>query len=190
MSATIVEFSRQHHLEQTVDVLLLVRKSDPGYPPPLDADLRRESMAGWLLGDEMLARWVAVVDERVVGHIQVTKPHGYLRTVLQEAAPQPVPDSGLVEIGKFFVNPSCQESGIGSLLFEQAISYIQNRGKTAVLAVLPASIKALEFYVRKGMRLCGSFNGVHGENLVFIGAPVDRLSGGSFPTFRNCSNKS
>jgi GNAT superfamily N-acetyltransferase len=170
MPTTIVEFSKKHHLEQTVDALLLVRKSDPEYPPPLDTDTQRGSMAKWLLGDEILARWVAVVDERVVGHIQVTKPHSYLQATLRGALPQVIPDSDLVEIGKFFVNPSCQETGIGTLLFKQASSFIRNQRKTAVLAVLPSSIKALEFYVRKGMRRCGSFTGVHGENLVLIGA--------------------
>lgn len=170
MSTTIVEFSEKHHLEQTVDVLLLVRKSDPEYPPPLDTDTQRGSMTKWLLGDEMLARWVAVVNERVVGHIQVTKPHSYLQATLQGALPQVIPDSDLVEIAKFFVNPSCQGTGIGTLLFKQASSFIRNQRKTAVLAVLPSSIKALEFYMRKGMRRCGSFTGVHGENLVLIGA--------------------
>lgn len=172
MSTTIIEFSKEHHLEQTVDVLLFVRKSDPGYPPPLDTDTRRESLAKWLLDDGILARWVAVADDRVVGHIQVTKPHSYFQAALRSVAPQLVPDADLAEMGKFFVSPSAQESGIGTLLFEQADLFIRNQGKTPVLAVLPGSIRAVEFYLRKGMRRCGSFTGVHGKNLVFIGAPA------------------
>lgn len=167
MSTSIVEFSKTQHLEQTVDVLLHVREADPEYPPPADSAAERGPLADWLLKDDVLGRWAAVSGGRVVGHIQVTKPHEYIFGAVGHSSD--AYDIGhLVEIGKFFVSPLSQKSGIGTLLFEHARAFIVNRGGVAVLAVLPSSANAVKFYSGRGMRNCGSFIGVHGDNLVFI----------------------
>lgn len=179
MPTEILEFSGVRHLEQAVDVLLQVRESDPNYPPAADAAAERDSMAAWLLKDQVLGRWVALSEGRVVGHIQVTEPHHYI--------PKSVAGHrNLAEVGKFFVSPSHRNSGIGELLFEQARAFIRRKGKILILAVLPVSVDALGFYSSRGMRQCGSFVGAHGENLIFVdtGDTLPLLSAtGDTPTY-------
>jgi ribosomal protein S18 acetylase RimI-like enzyme len=178
MSTEIVDFVAEKHLEQIIDILFDVRKSDPAYPPPVDSGFGRDTLAEWLLGEHSLARWVAVDKGRVAGFIHVTNPHRYLTDVAHSPGSEDWGESPLGEIGKFFVSPHSQRTGIGKLLFEEARSFTRASQLTAVLAVVVTSKKAVAFYEKQGMRLVATFQGVHGENLVYAdnagGENVDR----------------
>jgi ribosomal protein S18 acetylase RimI-like enzyme len=167
MSTIVVDFSVQEHLEEVLDVLLRVRQSDSQYPPPRDTGSGRESMSTWLLSDRALANWVALDEGRVVGYVQVTKPHTYLEKISGAAVETGYGLGQVLEIGKFFVDPATQRSGVGQMLFDKACAFANSRELKAVLAVVKTSAKAVAFYENHGMRLVTTFEGVHGTNLVY-----------------------
>lgn len=168
MSTVVVEFVAEEHLEEVIDVLFEVRNSDPTYPPPVDAGCERDSFAQWLLDGQSLGRWVAVDRGRVLGYIQVVKPHRYLTDIAPSGSFDGWGYASLGEIGKFFVRPESQRSGNGRLLFDTAIAFTRASKLVAVLAVVVTSKKAIKFYQRQGMEFVTAFSGVHGENHVYV----------------------
>jgi GNAT superfamily N-acetyltransferase len=167
MSTVVIDSVNARHIEGIVDVLLRVREFDRAYPPPVDAGFTRESMTDWLLNDEPIANWVAEDEGGVVGYIQVAKPHGYLSKFQEIERGSSSASLQFGEIGKFFVDPARQRSGIGKLLFDRAKAFTRENSLTALLAVVSTSVKAISFYDRNEMKLLGTFEGVHGTNLVY-----------------------
>ncbi len=168
MRVAVVPFIARNHLRETVAVLHRVRAADPTYPPSADAEDNASSLASWLLSDDanLLSRWVAIIDNRVVGHVSIAEPHDYILKFFQSTQYAAVASDQLGEVAKFFVDPLAQRSGVGSRLLSRACEVTIAGGRSPVLAVMDTSVSARSFYAREGMEELGLFNGVHGINHV------------------------
>ncbi|MCC3299279.1 GNAT family N-acetyltransferase [Arthrobacter caoxuetaonis] len=173
MPTITVPFSEDLHLDAAVTALLHVRQGDPTYPPPRDADATAASFSRWLLEEEVLGRWVALVDGKVAGHLAMTRAHPYLNRALSALGYTSIAENGLSEVSKFYVDPVFQGCGVGTALFQTGFEFARARGCQPALAVISTSVLARKFYSGKGMLEVGSFMGIHGENFVFVeDAPV------------------
>lgn len=168
MTMTIVPFYGMSHMYETVQSLLKVREHDATYPPPVDADHNAGDFIQWLMNEETLGRWVAILDGDVVGHISLTKAHDYLTGALDSMGYESLSENGFCEISKFFVDPNVQGHGVGAELFAHVLREAWTLGFQPALAVISSSHAARRFYDHKGMLEVGSFHGVHGENFVFV----------------------
>lgn len=147
-----------------------VRSKDPSYPPPQDIQgMVYEHFSVWLMSEIVTHRWVALVDDKVAGHISMTKAHPYLTDHLKTVNFLPEGNRELLEISKFFVNPLFQGHGIGTELLHNALSVGLQEGYIPSLAVIASSTSAIEVYRREEMlNPAGHFHGIHGKNYVFI----------------------
>jgi GNAT superfamily N-acetyltransferase len=145
-----------------------VHEANPTYPPPQDVDGSRASLREWLLDNDHPHRWVALVDGVVAGHVQVVPPHAYLTDHLASVGCSPSAPHGFAEVVKLFVDPDHGSRGLGTALLAQACAVAERQGRQAALAVVVTSIDALRLYERSKLRDVGSFDGVHGENRVFV----------------------
>lgn len=168
VTTTTVPFSKDLHLEAAVAALLHVRQGDPTYPPPRDAEATPASFAAWLLEEDALGRWVALVDGKVAGHLAMTRAHPYLANALSSLGYTSIAENGLSEVSKFYVDPAYQGHGVGTALFRAGFEFAWAMGCQPALAVISTSMVARRFYSQKGMLEVGSFIGVHGENFVFV----------------------
>lgn len=169
MTLTIVPFEFSDHFEGAVDILVRMRQLDDTYPPMRDAGGDRASLGNWLFDEVPVQRWVGMDGGKVVGHITVGDPHSYLTEFLTNGSFTAAEISGLSEVGKFFVDPDQQGTGVGYKVFKFVVSNLLESEKRPVLAVLSGSTAAIRFYERFGMNRAGSFVGVHGENHVYVG---------------------
>lgn len=146
----------------------------PGPYPPPEAGRTEPELRAWLAPEDAWARWVVEVEGRAVGHVLISAPHDYLHPPAETA------DAGAreigAEVGRLFVDPAVTGVGAGALLLHTALEWARSRSLVAGLAVIDGSDAAQRLYVRSGMRLVRSFNGIHGLNHVFVdaGAPTPR----------------
>jgi GNAT superfamily N-acetyltransferase len=126
--------------------------------------------AYWLLSEDVLGRWAALVDGQVAGHISITAPHPYLIDALATMGQESTAPNGACEVSKFFVDPAVQGKGTGTALFEAAFRFARGEGLQPALAVVDTSLAARRFYASHGMTEAGSFHGIHGQNFVFVDA--------------------
>jgi GNAT superfamily N-acetyltransferase len=166
--AGIVPFRAEAHLQGAVEALLRLRRAEGLYPPRSDVKATISDFAYWLLSEEVLGRWAALVDGRVAGHIAVTSPRPHLADALGSMGQESQLQGGFCEISKFFVDRDAQGSGVGAALFDAAVSFARREGMQPALAVVDTSLAARRFYGRHGMTEAGSFRGIHGVNFVFV----------------------
>jgi len=168
VTISVETFNPSIHLDALVEVLQHVRAGDPTYPPPIDVDDSPAAMRQWLVAEDASARWVAVVDGSVAGHVMILPPHAYLTDFLDSIDYSPRAARGFTEVARVFVDPSFWRRGIASMLLETAIGYAWSKQLQPALAVVTTSTAAIELYGRAGLIRLGSFCGVHGENVVMI----------------------
>lgn len=164
----ITRFQPETHLQGAVEALLRLRRSEGLYPPQQDVNATPGDFAFWLLSEDVLGRWVALVDGQVAGHISLTAPHQHLTEALETMDQESPAPSGFCEVSKFFVDPDVQGRGTGAALFAAAFSFARREGLQPALAVVDTSLAARRFYGHHGMVEAGSFHGIHGENFVFV----------------------
>lgn len=164
MSFSILPFDAARHAEGAVHTLRELRAT-VDYPPERDSAGSIESLRAWLSGDDPLASWVAVEGQQVVGHVQVTEPHAYLSPHVGQGARN---GRAVLEVGKLFVSPHHQGSGIGAGLLRRACEFIADRGALPALCVLPSSKEAIRLYQRAGLAEVARFDGLHGVNIVMM----------------------
>lgn len=164
----IQAFEAEAHLRGAVEALLRVRRHEGVYPPRQDAKETVHDFAFWLLNEDALERWVAVIDGEVAGHISLTDPHAYLSNALDGMGFEAQARNGICEVSKFFVDPLARGAGVGSFLLDAALRSARARGLQPALAVVDTSLAARRLYASTGMTQAGSFRGIHGKNFVFI----------------------
>lgn len=167
-AAEVVPFRAEAHLQGAVEALLRLRRAEGLYPPRNDVNATISDFAYWLLAEDVLGRWAALVDGRFAGHIAITAPHRYLTDALGHMDQEAQAPAGFCEVSKFFVDPDAQGAGVGAALFDAAFGFARGRGLQPALAVVDTSLAARRFYARHGMTEAGSFRGIHGENFVFV----------------------
>lgn len=164
----VVPFRPGVHLQGAVEALLRLRRTEGLYPPRRDVNATPGDFAFWLLSEDVLRRWVALVEGQVAGHISITAPHPYLTGALEGMGQVPAAPNGVCEVSKFFVDPAVQGRGVGAALFDSALRFARREGLQPALAVVDTSLAARRFYAHHGMTEAGSFQGIHGENFVFV----------------------
>lgn len=157
----IVAYSESLHLQELTEIVHGMRHSERAYPPREDCGETVEDVEAWLRGSTAFARWVAVHEGKVVGHIALQEPDDYLKTFLTEHEIT----GKQSEISKFFVSPDCRKLGAGRLLFSHAV---ESSDHQVALAVLNGSLAAREFYVHHGMTELGIYHGKSGINHIFL----------------------
>lgn len=168
MTTIIEPFLGMSHMYDTVQALLTVREADGTYPPPIDVDDGDvRGFTHWLMQEETIGRWVAIIDGKAVGHISITAPHSYLTDHLEAMGHKTDAANGYCEISKFFIAPEFQSHGVGAKIFDHALEYARSKEMQPALAVIEDSISARRFYAKKGLREVGSFAGIHGRNFIF-----------------------
>jgi len=139
--------------------------SDDDYPL---APAVGEDIADWLFKDIGARRWVAVADNKVIGHMQVTPAHDYFAKGGAELAAL-LPD--LLEIGKLFVLADYRNMGVATALIEVAINEAGAAGKSIILATFPHLTKAIALYRDLGFRCIGAFPGKYVQNVIYFLRP-------------------
>lgn len=167
-AAEIVLFRPEEHLQGAVEALLQLRRAEGTYPPRNEVKASISDVAYWLLSEDVLARWTALVDGRVVGHIAVAAPRPFLRDALADLNAEPRVPRGFCEVTRFFVGLNTQGRGAGAALLAAARNFACDLGLQPALAVAGTSFAARRFCARHGMTEAGSFRGVHGRNFVFV----------------------
>jgi GNAT superfamily N-acetyltransferase len=147
-------------------VLARLRAADCFYPPPRVAD-EPAAYSAWLSERTCLARWVAFVDDIVVGHILLTTPGDHLVRFLASADPD-IPSERVVEIGRFFVDPSARHQGLGRGLFDAATREVAARGVFPALVVRETGRDAIRLYNSAGWRDVGTLSARGGTLNVFL----------------------
>lgn len=172
---TIEKYEPNIHYNQLVECLQELQEAKSSYPPKNTVTNIQPSAEEWLSGDEEgkdSHRFVAMLEGRVVGHIDITALHDYMVKFLKDNSfiHEDKDAESYVEIGTFFVSPRAQKHGVGHQLFTHILRESQIVGKVPTLAVVEShdSHKATHLYERHGMRNIGAFQGTHGKNLIFI----------------------
>jgi diamine N-acetyltransferase len=65
---------------------------------------------------------------------------------------EPLPDD-VVELTRFYVDPSCRRSGIGQALFDAALALVPPTSRTMIVNVFADNDVGCAFYERAGFRL-------------------------------------
>ncbi len=156
----VVNYDERLHLEELTNVAYLMRHSETAYPPHEFCGESKPEVNEWLKNCHSHTRWVAVNDNKVIGHISLAKPEDYLSKFLHEHSFH----SEFDEVSKFFVHPEYRKTGAGRLLFAHALA---SSPIPKALAVLAGSIAARKFYVHHGMTEIGIYHGISGVNHIF-----------------------
>lgn len=157
----IVTYVEELHLPELSAIAHRMRNSERAYPPREDCGESLPEVEDWLRKSEALFRWVAIQEDKVVGHISLQHPEVYLRAFIESCGII----GGHFEISKFFVSPDCRKSGAGRLLFAHAV---KSSSTPSALAVLDGSHAARTFYSHHGMEELGIYHGRSGVNHIFV----------------------
>ena len=140
---------REEDLERCVALLRRVYEVDR-YPVIWPPDTVR-----WLLGRDSLAVWVAVDDERLLGHLSLHAADAS-RARPQWCEALGVGAEALALVSRFFVSPDARGRGIGGALIGRAEEHAASRSLRLVLDVAEHNRDAIAFYERRGWTRVGT----------------------------------
>ncbi|GGL09777.1 GNAT family N-acetyltransferase [Streptomyces flaveus] len=115
----------------------------------------------WLTPPELLAAWVAVRGERVVGHAALTRPSGEDAVALWLDKSQDS-EAQLAVGARLFVAPEARHEGLGERLMKAANTYARERGLRVVLDVMAKDTAAIRLYECLGMQRIGTSTHAYG----------------------------
>lgn len=134
-------------LHDCVRVLAEVHEHD-GYPVNWP-----DVPGAWLTPSSLLASWVAVLDDRVAGHIGLSQSDaGDVAPGLWSVRAEVGIDATAV-VSRLFVAPWARGHGIGALLMARAVAEARRRGVHPVLDVVASDTAAAALYERLGWQL-------------------------------------
>lgn len=161
MTIRITEYSQKYH-EDLLSLVSRVNEADPAYPPKGSIHVQNEDWSQWLFEEPVVARFVALKDDKVVGHIVLESVHDYITDRLENNS------TDYLEIGQFFVDPTIQREGIGNSLFQIACQETKSLQSKISLVVLDGSDSAKRFYLHHGLQEVCKFTGRDGVNTIFV----------------------
>lgn len=149
---TFIRERAETDISQLSDILLLVHDVD-GYPVEGVSDPR-----AWLTLKNMLHAWVAIHNNRIVGHVGISLPSAYdsAAGILHEDFGIPLESIGVVQ--RLFVSPLVRNLGIGSELLETAMEYVKKYQRSLVLDVMEKDRAAIRAYKKHGWLEIGRFS--------------------------------
>lgn len=145
-----------HHDDLPAVARLMARSQqlDGTYPAPHYAGDSATTVARWLTRHEALARWVAVDDGEVVGHVQLSAVHDPgLAAVLDGQGGA----DGHLEVGRLVVAAGTRRRGTGAGLLDAAVAGARARGARPCLCVLATQHAAVALYRAAGFEELGLY---------------------------------
>lgn len=149
MPAATIRERERGHLAAAAAALVAVHASD-GYPVEGVDDPH-----AWLCPPGLLAAWVALVDDTVVGHALVTTPKPGDAAVEAWTA-QGGELSRIVVGGRLFVAPAGRSHNLGTRLAQTLTDWAASEGYDLVGDVMEKDKAALRIYERIGWRRIGT----------------------------------
>jgi GNAT superfamily N-acetyltransferase len=140
---------REEDLERCAALLRRVYEVDR-YPVIWPAD-----PAGWLIGRDPLAAWVAEDDQRLLGHLSL-HPTDASRARPQWCEGLGVSAEALAVVSRFFVSPDARGQGIGGALIGRAAEHAARHSVRLVLDVAEHNRDAIALYERHGWTRVGT----------------------------------
>lgn len=143
-------------LPSAAKALVEVHATD-GYPVEGVADPE-----AWISSLAVLAAWVAVEDERVVGHIAIMRPRGEDAVSLwRERSGEPGERVGV--LARLFVVREARKHATGATLMGTAMAYAEDRSLRLVLDVMTKDTAAIRLYERLDWRNIGEATHHYGD---------------------------
>lgn len=136
--------------------LVAVHRTD-GYP--VEGVARPEE---WLSPEGLLSAWVAVADDRIVGHVAVTRPAEEEAVTLWTEHNATAPGNVGV-LARLFVLPEVRKQSVGEHLVRAAVEYAGRRSLRLVLDVMAKDRSAIRLYERLGWQQIGNITHHFGQ---------------------------
>ena len=146
----LIRERRPEDLDALGDILREVYERD-GYPVEGVADPQ-----AWLTGAGILGAWVAILDNQLVGHVQISEPNASDAAANLWADKAGVPLDRLAVGGRLFVSQRGRGHRIGQELTATATHTAQSLGRRAVLDVMAKDEAAIATYERLGWQRFGT----------------------------------
>ncbi|MBP0461385.1 GNAT family N-acetyltransferase [Streptomyces montanisoli] len=128
-----------------------------GYPVEGVADPE-----AWVSSPAVLTAWVAVEDERVVGHIAIMRPLGEDAVALwRERSGETAERMGV--LARLFVVREARKHATGETLMRTAMAYAEERSLRLVLDVMTKDTAAIRLYERLGWTNIGEATHHYGD---------------------------
>ncbi|MEU1351378.1 GNAT family N-acetyltransferase [Streptomyces sp. NPDC005775] len=144
MGEPLIRHRRDDDLKACVEALATVHRADR-YPAEWPAD-----PGGWLTPDGMLDAWVAVEDQRVLGHVALTRTDDVLAADVGRAPAE------LASVARLYATASARRRGVARALLATVTRAAAAEGLRAVLEVEDGGRAAVALYERAGWRHAGS----------------------------------
>jgi len=145
----IVRAREASDVERCVRLLEAVQRAD-GYPGRWPAD-----PAAFLRPSGMLAAWVAVAGDAIVGHVTL-RDHIPEHGIPYWAGATGLAPGRLACVSRLFVSPDRRGDGLGGALLDAASARARRDGLRPVLDVVDTGGDAIALYERRGWRRVGS----------------------------------
>ena len=165
-AARVQRYQATDHLG-LLDTFLHIQRASGGWFPPTQRDTGTPGMRQWLEAPAYVARWVAVADQRVVGHVGVAAPGPDVIEAVDALGISPA-----LEVVRMGVDPAVRQGGVGDALLRHAMAFIEENGARGVLAVLHQQKAAKRLYDRHGWRQVGAILGRSGYVLAVLLGPA------------------
>ena len=173
-SGTVQEFDPSLRIA-LAEVLLDVRLQGGTYPPSY-VEATSAGVLAWLESERALLRLVALVDGRVVGHVQLVAVGSGDPDVVAAVEGLGLDPSGFAESSQLFVHPEFRGLGVDRLLKRRAAEWAWSQGLRPVSTVMVSQAESVALNRAEGWVESGSFVGKSGlENLVFLAPEPSRL---------------
>lgn len=154
-SAPVIRPFRDGDLPGAVSALIEVYETD-GYPVE-GVDEPEE----WILSAGVKSSWVAVSNDRVIGHVSVMDASSEASAELWERI-RGEDASRVATLARLFVVPEARRKALGERLTRKAMEYAREKSLRLVLDVMLKDEAAIRLYERLGWRLIGEAAHHHG----------------------------
>ncbi|MFB7705023.1 GNAT family N-acetyltransferase [Streptomyces niveus] len=134
-------------LDECVRVLAEVHDND-GYPVNWPQD-----PADWLAPAGSPAAWVALLDDRIVGHVRLSPGRPGDTTPDLWSSRTGLSPAGTAVVSRLFVSPKARGLGVGTLLLDETVREARAGGLHPVLEVVISHRSAAALYERQGWTL-------------------------------------
>ena len=157
MTSVIIRPFEDADLADAASALVQVHATD-GYPVEGVDDPE-----AWLRSSDVIAAWVGVMNERIIGHVAIMQPHGEdaVSLWMQQS------DDAEGQIGvlaRLFVVKEARKHAAGERLAQAAMDYGNEHGRRLVLDVMTKDAAAIRLYERLGWREIGRATHQYGSS--------------------------
>ncbi|WP_328581432.1 GNAT family N-acetyltransferase [Streptomyces sp. NBC_00370] len=122
-----------------------------------------EDPEAWVRPSGVVQAWVAVADDRVVGHVAITRPQGEDAVALwRERSAED--DESIGVLARLFVVREARKRATGEALMRAAMDYAADHSMRLALDVMTKDSAAIRLYERLGWQNIGEATHHYGRN--------------------------